>query len=52
MIQKNLKPARNSLRQIYLKGCTISDVAFNFLPMLTVAAITLPVAAYFFRNID
>ena len=47
-----LRFALDSFRRIYLEGCTISDVAFNFLPMLTVAAITLPVAAYLFRNID
>ncbi len=47
-----LRFALDSLRRIYLEGCTISDVAFNFVPMLTVAAITLPVAAYLFRNID
>ncbi len=45
-----LRFALDSLRRIYLEGCTISDVAFNFVPMLTVAAITLPVAAYLFRN--
>ena len=42
--------ALDSVRRIYLEGCTFLDVAFNFVPMLTVAAITLPVAAYLFRN--
>ena len=42
--------ALDSVRRIYLEGCTFWDVAFNFVPMLTVAAITLPVAAYLFRN--
>ena len=42
--------ALDSVRRIYLEGSTFLDVAFNFVPMLTVAAITLPVAAYLFRN--
>ena len=42
--------ALNSVRRIYLEGCTITDVAFNFVPMIILAAITLPLAAYLFRN--
>lgn len=38
------------LRRIYLEGCTLSDIAPNFVPMLIVAAVTLPVAAWLFRN--
>ena len=45
-----LRFALDSLRRIYLEGCTVSDVAFNFIPMLIVAAITLPLAAWLFRN--
>ena len=42
--------ALDSVRRIYLEGCTISDVAFNFVPMIILAAITLPLAAWLFRN--
>lgn len=45
-----LRFALDSLRRIYLEGCTFSDIAFNFLPMLSVAAVTLPLAAWLFRN--
>lgn len=45
-----LRFALDSLRRIYLEGCTISDVAFNFVPMMILAAITLPLAAWLFRN--
>ena len=45
-----LRFALDSLRRIYLEGCPISDVAINFVPMMILAAITLPLAAYLFRN--
>ncbi len=45
-----LRFALDSLRRIYLEGCTIAEVAFNFVPMLILAAITLPLAAWLFRN--
>ena len=32
------------------KGCTLSDAALNFVPRLIVAAVTLPVAVWLFRN--
>lgn len=38
------------VRRIYLEGATFGDIAFNFLPLLVVAAITLPLAAWLFRN--
>lgn len=38
------------VRRVYLEGATFSDVAFNFLPLLAVAAVTLPLAAWLFRN--
>jgi len=38
------------VRRIYLEGAGLSDVAFNFVPLLAVAAITLPLAAWLFRN--
>lgn len=42
--------ALNSVHRIYLEGCTLVDVAFNFVPMIILAAITLPLAAWLFRN--
>ena len=45
-----LRFALDSLRRIYLEGCPISDVVINFVPMMILAAITLPLAAYLFRN--
>ena len=42
--------ALDSVRRIYLEGCTLADVAFNFVPMIILAAITLPLAAWLFRN--
>ena len=45
-----LRFALDSIRRIYLEGCTTMDIAFNFLPMLVVAAVTLPLAGWLFRN--
>lgn len=38
------------VRRVYLEGAGLSDVAFNFVPLLVVAIITLPLAAWLFRN--
>lgn len=38
------------VRRVYLEGATFADVAFNFVPLLAVAAVTLPLAAWLFRN--
>lgn len=38
------------VRRVYLEGATFADVAFNFVPLLAVAALTLPLAAWLFRN--
>lgn len=38
------------VRRVYLEGATFGDVAFNFVPLLAVAAVTLPLAAWLFRN--
>lgn len=38
------------VRRVYLEGATFSDVAFYFVPLVAVAAITLPLAAWLFRN--
>lgn len=42
--------AVEAVRRIYLEGCGLADVAFNFVPMLAAAAVTLPAAAWLFRN--
>ncbi|MAA99230.1 MULTISPECIES: ABC transporter permease [Hyphomicrobiales] len=38
------------VRRVYLEGATFGDIASNFLPLLAVAAVTLPLAAWLFRN--
>lgn len=38
------------VRRVYLEGAGLQEVGFNFIPMLVVAAITLPLAAWLFRN--
>ena len=38
------------IRSVYLEGATLSDIAPNFVPMLAVAAVTLPLAGWLFRN--
>ncbi|MBN8974128.1 MAG: ABC transporter permease [Rhizobiales bacterium] len=38
------------VRRVYLEGAGFGDVAFNFVPLLGVAVITLPLAAWLFRH--
>lgn len=38
------------IRSVYLEGATLADIAPNFVPMLAVAAVTLPLAGWLFRN--
>jgi ABC-2 type transport system permease protein len=38
------------VRRVYLEGAGLPQVAFDFVPMLVVAGITLPTAAWLFRN--
>lgn len=38
------------VRRVYLEGAGFHEVGFNFIPMLVVAAITLPLSAWLFRN--
>ncbi|OJT99918.1 MAG: antibiotic ABC transporter permease [Rhizobium sp. 63-7] len=38
------------VRRVYLEGATFNDIAFNFVPLLAIAAVTLPLAAWLFRN--
>lgn len=38
------------VRRVYLEGASLSDIAFDFVPLLAVAVVTLPLAAWLFRN--
>lgn len=38
------------VRRVYLEGAGLAEVALDFIPMLGVAAVTLPLAAWLFRN--
>lgn len=40
----------DTVRRVYLEGATFHDIAPNFVPLLAVAAVTLPLAAWLFRN--
>ncbi|QGY33198.1 ABC transporter permease [Pantoea cypripedii] len=45
-----LRFAIDLVRRVYLEGAGFSDIAFDFIPMLVMAAITLPLSAWLFRN--
>ncbi|OTG80322.1 antibiotic ABC transporter permease [Acinetobacter sp. ANC 4648] len=45
-----LRFAIDLVRRVYLEGAVFSDIAFDFVPMLIMAIITLPLAAWLFRN--
>ncbi len=45
-----LRFGMDMVRRIYLEGASFQQIAFDFVPMLAVAAITLPLAAWLFRN--
>ncbi len=45
-----LRFALDSIKRIYLENATFSDIAFNFIPMLAVALVTMPLAAWLFRH--
>ncbi|HTT12344.1 MAG TPA: ABC transporter permease [Burkholderiaceae bacterium] len=38
------------VRRVYLEGAGLTDVALDFIPLLALAAVTLPLAAWLFRN--
>ncbi|MCJ2177767.1 ABC transporter permease [Novosphingobium album (ex Hu et al. 2023)] len=38
------------VRRVYLEGAGLFDIAFDFVPMLVVASVTMPLAAWLFRN--
>ena len=42
--------AITAIRRIYLEGAGIGDIAGNYLPILMVAAVTMPLAAWLFRH--
>lgn len=37
-------------RRVYPEGATLRDVSFDFIPLVAVAAVTLPLAAWLFRH--
>jgi ABC-2 type transport system permease protein len=45
-----LRFALDYVRRVYLEGASFAMVAHDLVPMLVVAAITLPYAAWLFRN--
>lgn len=45
-----LRFAIDLVRRVYLEGAGLRDVAFDFVPMLVMAVITMPLAAWLFRN--
>jgi ABC-2 type transport system permease protein len=38
------------VRSVYLEGADLADVALDFIPLFVMGAITLPLAAWLFRN--
>ena len=38
------------VRRVYLEGAGFADVAADFIPLIVIAALTLPLAAWLFRN--
>ena len=45
-----LRFAIDLLQRVYLEGATLLNVAYDLIPLLIIAAITLPLAAWLFRN--
>lgn len=45
-----LRFAINLVQRVYLEGAPLSAVSLDLLPMLVIAAITLPLASWLFRN--
>ena len=38
------------VRRVYLEGAAFRDISFDFVPLLVIAAVTLPLATWLFRN--
>ena len=45
-----LRFGMNIVRRVYLEGATLGDVWRDFIPLLVLACVTLPTAAWLFRN--
>lgn len=45
-----LRFAMDLVRRVYLEGAGLQQVGVDFIPMLVIAAVTLPTAAWLFRN--
>lgn len=45
-----LRFAIDAVRRIYLEGATLGEIAPDFLPMLGVAAVTMPLSGWLFRR--
>ena len=45
-----LRFAIDAVRRIYLEGATLREIASDFLPMLGVAAVAMPLAGWLFRK--
>ena len=45
-----LRFALDSVWRVYLEGCGLSAIAWNFVPMLAVASVTFPLAGWLFRH--
>lgn len=45
-----LRFAIDLVRRVYMEGAGLSDVAFDFIPMIALTVITMPLAAWLFRN--
>lgn len=45
-----LRFAIDLVRRVYLEGAGLNDVAFDFIPMIAMTVITMPLAAWLFRN--
>ena len=42
--------AIDGVRRVYIEGASLSMIASDFIPMLIVAAVTMPLAAWMFRH--
>lgn len=42
--------AIDGVRRVYIEGTSLSMIAYDFIPMLIVAAVTMPLAAWMFRH--
>lgn len=40
----------DAVRRIYLEGAGLAEIAWDFVPMVAVAALTMPLAGWLFRH--